>query len=533
MSQAARSRGEGAGTELLRLVGITKRFGDLVANERVGLTVSPGEVVAMLGENGAGKSTLMKIVYGLVRPDAGAIFVQGRRIEITSPRDAMAAGIGMVTQEFSLVETMTVRENIALSGIGLGRVDVAADRRRVRETMDRLGVSLDPEQRVSALSIGERQRVEIVKALYHQCSVLILDEPTAVLTPQDVEALFATVDRLRAAGLGVLFVSHKLREVARISDRVVVLRRGQMVAERPTAEATAEQLAGLMMGSITAQDAPGAFSAGTAPPPTEPPGSAPAPGPRTPEPGAAERVLEVEDVTVRRGGRPVLSEVRLAVGAGEILGVAGISGNGQTDLVGVLAGVSRPDAGRVLVDGVDVTRADVPTRLRAGLGRLTEDRRGSVVPQLTVEYNLVLEDLDRFTRRGVLDRAAMRTHAEELIDRFDIRARPTDPISTLSGGNMQKVLLARALARPVRVLVAAQPTRGLDLGSFGYVHRRLLDLREDGAGVLLISEDLDELRALCDRIAVLFRGEIVGEVTVAEATSERLGVMMTGGTAAA
>jgi simple sugar transport system ATP-binding protein len=440
----------------------------------------------------------------------------------------MAAGIGMVTQEFSLVETMTVRENVALSGIGLGRVDASGDRRRVEEAMARLGVSLDPEQLVSTLSIGERQRVEIVKALFHECRVLILDEPTAVLTPQDVDALFATVERLRAAGMGVLFVSHKLREVARISDRVVVLRRGRLVADRVTAEVGEQDLAALMMGGAAAVPAAGDPSL---------PDVAPVTPRRSGSVGSAgsvgPAVLEVRNLSVRRQGRPVLNEVSLTVGAGEILGLAGISGNGQTDLVGVLAGVVVPTTGTVTVDGTDVTWADVPTRLAAGLGRLTEDRRGSLVPQHSVEHNLVIEDLSRFTRRGLLDRAAVRAHAEELIERFDIRARPTDGVATLSGGNMQKVLLARALSRPVRVLVAAQPTRGLDLGSCGYVHRRLADLREEGSGVLLVSEDLDELRALCDRIAVLFRGEIVGEVRAEEATREGLGVLMTGGRVAA
>jgi ABC-type uncharacterized transport system ATPase subunit len=478
----------------------------------------------MLGENGAGKSTLMKIVYGLVRPDEGAIHVEGRRLDIGSPRDAMAVGIGMVTQEFSLVETMSVRENVALSAVGLGRVDAAGHRRRVQDAMDRLGVDLAPDRLVSTLSIGERQRVEIVKALFHDCRVLILDEPTAVLTPQDVAALFATVDRLREAGMGVLFVSHKLREVAQISDRVVVLRRGTLVADRATAEVGADELARLMMGGASPTATP--TEAAELP-------DVQAAIPRHAAHAAGAPVLAVRHLTARRRGHPVLTDVDLTVGAGEIVGVAGISGNGQTDLVDVLAGVLTPHQGAVVVDGADVTRADVPTRLAAGLGRLTEDRRGSVVPQLSVEENLILEDLARFTRRGIVDRSAVGAHAEELIARFEIRARPTDAIATLSGGNMQKVLLARALARSVRVLVAAQPTRGLDLGACAYVHRRLMELRDAGGGVLVVSEDLDELRALCDRIVVLFRGNVVGELSAEEATSERLGVLMTGGTVAA
>lgn len=512
---------------LLELDGVTKRFGDLVANDAISLTVAPGEVVAMLGENGAGKSTLMKTVYGLVRPDAGVVRVEGRALTLRSPRDAMAAGIGMVTQEFSLVETMTVRENVALSGVGLGRVDVRRHRARVEEAMERIGVHLEPERLVSTLSIGERQRVEIVKALFHDCKVLILDEPTAVLTPQDVRALFRTVERLKAAGLGVLFVSHKLREVAEISDRVVVLRRGTLVGERVTSEVSSRELAALMMGSTVpdaavAADSDLAAAVGLTP-------AAPAPEATTTSVEASSTpALRVDGVTYELRGYPVLDRVDLQVAPGEIVGVAGISGNGQTELTGVLAGTLAAGAGRVEVAGRDVTHRSVAERLAAGLGRLTEDRRGSVIPQLSVEQNLVLEDLPAFTRRGVLDNAAIRRHAEELIERFDIRARPSDAIATLSGGNMQKVLLARTLWREPRALVAAQPTRGLDVGAYRYVHDQLETLKARGGGVLVISEDLDELRTLCDRILVLFRGRILDEVAATEATDDRLGRMMAG-----
>ena len=513
---------------LLELSGITKRYGDLVANDDVSLTVAPGEVVAMLGENGAGKSTLMKIVYGLVRPDAGTVTMNGQRLEIGSPRDAMAAGIGMVTQEFSLVDTMTVTENVALSGLGLGRVDRAAVRRRVIEAMERIGVRLDPDQLVATLSIGERQRVEIVKALFHDCRVVILDEPTAVLTPQDVRALFETIRRLTNARLGVLLVSHKLREVAEISDRVVVLRRGRLVGTRVTGEVDDVELAALMMGSATvptAVDEPGTGAAlGLA--------VAPTPLHRRSVGADGEPALVLEGLGLARGDRELLRDLNIRVGAGEIVGVAGISGNGQTELVGVLSGIDAPTSGTIRVAGTDVTRTDVAGRLRAGLGRLTEDRKGSVVPQLSVEHNLVLEDLPAYTRRGLLDRSAVRRHAEAMIERFDIRARPTDPISTLSGGNMQKVLLARALHRGPGILVASQPTRGLDIGACRYVHEQLRDLRDCGAGVLLVSEDLDELRSLSDRIVVLFRGEVVGDVTAADVSAERLGVLMAGGVAA-
>lgn len=434
----------------------------------------------------------------------------------------MAAGIGMVTQEFSLVETMTVSENIALSSVGLGKVDVRDTRRRVMEAMDRVGVHLEPELPVSTLSIGERQRVEIVKALFHDCRVLILDEPTAVLPPRDIRALFGTIERLRETGLGVLFVSHKLREVVEVSDRVVVLRHGRVIGERRTAEVSSNELAGMMMGSAAAPDEDSAAAVGL--PVLQEPlvtGTSPNVADRPP-------VLAIRDVTLQGHGRPRLDRLTLEVHPGEIVGLAGISGNGQTELVDVLTGKTAPTSGRIEVDGADVTGFDVAARLRSGLGRLSEDRRGNVVPQLSVEQNLVIEDLPSFTRRGRLDRRAIRRHAEAMIERFDIRAAPTDAVATLSGGNVQKLLLARALARKPRALVVAQPTRGLDIGAYRYVHEQLVDLRDDGRGVLLISEDLDELRSLSDRISVIFRGALVGEVATADATVERLGAMMTG-----
>ncbi len=506
-----------AASVLLELDGITKRFGDLVANEDVGLTVGPGEVVAMLGENGAGKSTLMKVVYGLLRPDAGTVRMDGRTLELGSPRDAMRAGIGMVTQEFSLVDTMTVAENCALSSIGWGRVDRSELRTRLEAAMERIGVHLDPDRLAGSLSIGERQRVEIVKALVHDCRVLILDEPTAVLTPQDIRALFATIRRLQESGMGVLLVSHKLKEVAEISDRVVVLRRGRLVGERRTSDVTPTELANLMMGVAEVTDAEAAAAVGLGVTETAAGGAT-----------TGERVLGIRDLVVVRDGRRTLDGLTLDVAEGEIVGVAGISGNGQTELVDALCGRRPVTEGAIEVAGRDITALPVADRLAAGLGRLTEDRRGSVVAHLTVEQNLVLEDLGSFTRRGLLDRAAVRRHAEAMIDRFEIKATPTTPVGTLSGGNIQKVLLARTLHRAPRALVAAQPTRGLDVGAYRYVHQQLTELRAAGAGVLLISEDLDELRALSDRIVVLLGGRLVGEVSAADATNDRLGLLMTG-----
>jgi simple sugar transport system ATP-binding protein len=506
-------------TPLVEAVGITKRFGALVANDDINLAIHAGEVHALLGENGAGKTTLTRIVYGLSQPDSGELRVGGVAARITSPKEAMANGIGVVTQEFSLVGPMTVTENVMLASAGLGGVDRRAAREAVVATASRIGVHVDPDARVERLSVGQRQRVEILKALHHECRVLILDEPTAVLTPQDVEALFATIRRLRVEGMGVVFISHKLREVAAIADRVTVLRRGRVVATRPVSGLDTATMAALMVGDagvLREPDTSAAVGAQVVVDPSSPPAV------------AAAAVLEVRSLSVDVDGVRRLDDVSLRVAPGEIVGVAGVSGNGQTELVDVLCATVAPTSGTISVDGVDVTADDPVGRVRAGLGRITEDRRGSVIPRLSVEQNLVLEDLERFRRFGFTQRGRVRQHARRLIADFDIRAEPHDAVGALSGGNLQKVLLARALSRRPRALVAAQPTRGLDVGAYAYVHEQLRRLRDGGGGVLLISEDLDELLALADRLVVLYAGRVIGELPRREATVAELGLLMTG-----
>jgi ABC-type uncharacterized transport system ATPase subunit len=471
--------------------GIVKRFGDTVANDGVDFTLAPGTIHALLGENGAGKTTLMRVLYGLAAPDAGEIHVNGEPAEIRAPKDAIRHGIGMVTQHFSLVEPMTVAENVMLGHEGGFRLDYDNARRLVAEASERVGIDVHPQARVGALSVGERQRVEIVKALSRDARVLVLDEPTAVLVPQQVELLFEALRRLRGQGLAVVFISHKLREVMAISDVVTVLRRGQVAGTAAVGDVDERELARMMIGRLTSGVRRQAAS------------------------GGGEAVLAVEGLEAENErGLPAVKGVSFHVRAGEILGIAGVSGNGQTELAEVLSGLREPSAGTVTVEGEP--------------GRIPEDRRASVVGELSVAYNLVLEDLDSYRRGPMLDDRAIRRRADELIERFDIRARPNDMVQGLSGGNMQKVLLARVLAREPKALVVAQPTQGLDVGATEYVRSQLLAQRDAGAGILLISEDLAELLALSDRLAVMYEGELVGEFDAAAANVEHIGALMAG-----
>jgi simple sugar transport system ATP-binding protein len=495
----------------LELRGITKRFGPLVANDEISLSVAPGQVHALLGENGAGKSTLMNVLYGLMQPDAGEIVVNGRPATFHSPKDAIAAGIGMVHQHFMLVPVFTVAENVTL-GIEqagpAGLLDRRGTRREVAELSHQYGLDVDPDALVEDLPVGLQQRVEIVKALVRKANVLILDEPTAVLTPAETEELFRIVRQLRDGGTSVIFISHKLREVQAIADTITVLRRGAVVGHtEPTA--TTDELAALMVGrnvQLRVSKTPAS-------------------------PG--EPVLQVTDLTVRGDdGRAWVDGLSFDVRAGEILGIAGVQGNGQTELCEALLGLRPAASGSVALNGRDLTRADPRSRLRAGIAYVPEDRtEDGLVGSFSVSENLILDTYRRkpFASGIRLNLPEISKNAAERIEEFDVRTGSgATPAGTLSGGNQQKVILARELSRKHELLIASQPTRGLDVGSIEFVHRRIVEARDQGVAVLIVSSELDEIYALADRIAVMYEGKITGFRDPGVPATE-LGRLMAGG----
>lgn len=490
---------------ILEMKGINKRFGPVIANDQVDFSLRRGEIHALLGENGAGKTTLMRILYGLYKADDGEIYVDDKLIRIQSPKDAIDLGIGMVTQHFALVPPFSVAENVVMGFTDGIRLDMKSISDRVAQAAKKYSMDIVPDALVRHLSVGQKQRVEILKALFREARVLILDEPTAVLIPQEVDALFDILRKLKDDGISVIFISHKMNEVQAISDRVTILRDGRKIATENTAETSPRELARMMVGRETF----GVMREG--------------------EVSSHGAVLTLEDVCADddRGLR-VLKDVSFSLKKGEIFSIAGVSGNGQKELAEVLCGLRRLTHGRFLVKGEDVSRASASALNQMGIGRIPEDRYTSVVGELTVAENLVLEHLSEFTRNGVLDRKAMSRHAQLLIDQFEIKAQPKAHARTLSGGNLQKLLLARVLVNEPEILIAPQPTRGLDVGATEYVHNQLLQQRQRGAGVLLISEDLDEILALSDRIAVIYEGEIVGILPVQKADVELLGLMMSG-----
>ncbi len=497
---------------VLELRGITKTFPGVVANDGVDFDLRDGEVHALLGENGAGKSTLMNVLYGLYHPDEGEVIVDGQPARMSSPREAIDRGIGMVHQHFMLIPVMTVAENIVLAveptqaGILL---DTSEAERRVSEISERYGLAVDPRAKVQDITVGQQQRVEILKALYRGAEILVLDEPTAVLTPPEARELFEIIRSLTAQGKSIVFITHKLNEVLEIADRITVLRRGKVVETLPAAGATEGSLARLMVG----RDVLLRVEKSSA------------------QPG--EPLLQVEGLRVLDDrGLEKVRGISLEVASGEIVGIAGVDGNGQTELIDALTGLRRPLEGRVLVDGKDVTTASAHHHYDAGLGHIPEDRqRRGLVLDFTIAENIAIHDFRSApaSRFGWLFPRRLVQRAAQLIGEFDVRGGgPQTSASALSGGNQQKVILAREIGRDPRVLLAAQPTRGLDVGAIEFVHRRLIEERDEGRAVLLVSLELEEVISLADRILVVYEGEIVGEFppTVSE---EELGIAMTGG----
>jgi simple sugar transport system ATP-binding protein len=497
---------------LLELRGITKRFPGVLANDRVDFDLRQGEVHALLGENGAGKSTLMNILYGLYTPDEGQILLNGRPIELGSTKAAIEHGIGMVHQHFMLIPVMTVAENIVLAteprhmGVLL---DYDAARKRVRELSERYGLAVDPDARIDRITVGQQQRVEILKALYRGAEILILDEPTAVLAPQEAQELFEILRSLESQGKSIIFISHKLNEVLEVANRVTVLRRGVVVDTIPASGATEEGLARMMVGRDVLLRV------------DKKPAKPEAP------------LLQVETLTVFDDrGLEAVRGVTFEVRAGEIVGLAGVDANGQSELIDAIAGLRHVAGGRIVVDGKDVTTATPRQALEAGIGHIPEDRhrRGLVLP-FSLTENLALHGYryEPDSRGGLLNLRAMAERARRLLREFDVRGgSPATPAGALSGGNQQKVVLAREIDGDPKVLIAAQPTRGLDVGAIEFVHRRLVEQRDAGRAVFLVSLELEEILSLSDRILVIYEGRIVGEFPPT-ATEEELGFAMTGG----
>ena len=497
----------------LELKDITKRFPGVLANDRVSISVDRGEVLGLLGENGAGKSTLMNILSGLYKPDSGEILIDGARHTFTDPRRAIEAGIGMVHQHFQLVPVFDVVEAVALGAETvtdwLGTFDRAAARRRIVELSEQYSLNVNPDARIQDLPVGVRQRVEILKALYRKSDILVLDEPSAVLTPFETEELFGIIRGLAAAGTTVIFITHKLNEVLEVADRITVLRRGRVAGTVDPKDATRETLANLMVGrdvELTVVKNPAS-------------------------PG--EVVLSIENLHVRDDRQHMaVKGVSLEVRAGEIVALAGVQGNGQTELVEAIMGLRTADSGTIVVGVQDVTAASPRQVSDLGVAHVPEDRmRDGLIADMTVAENFILDTYHRepYSRRGSLQATAIKEGAERAVAAYDVRTPSIDThAGSLSGGNQQKVIVAREFSRPVKLVIAAQPTRGLDVGSIEYIHRRMVEQRDQGAAVLIVSTELDEVLAVGDRIAIMLGGRIVGVLEAAEATYERVGMLMGG-----
>jgi ABC-type uncharacterized transport system ATPase subunit len=499
-------------TPVLELRKITKRFPGVLANDHIDLTLEKGEIHALLGENGAGKTTLMNILYGLYQPDEGEVLVNGKKLEVHSPTDAIKAGIGMVHQHFMLIPVFTVTENVMLgdepvkAGFVLDRAETA---RRIREISDKYQLAVEPDALVSSLPVGVQQRVEIIKLLYRNADILILDEPTAVLTPQEADELFKILHSLTEQGKSIIFISHKLREVLAIANRITVIRLGKVVGSTTPKQADERKLATMMVGREVLLRVKKKVA----------------------KPGKA--VLKVTDLKVADNRHHItVNGVSFEVHAGEILGIAGVQGNGQTELVEALTGLRRSVSGAIELSGTDVTLAGPRQITELDSAHIPEDRqRDGLVLSFPVADNLVLNTYYRkpYAKGVVLQQKVILDEARKRIQEFDVRTPSAlTKVGSLSGGNQQKVIVARELSRPVKMVVASQPTRGLDVGSIEYIHKQLIDRRDQGAAVLLVSSELDEVMQLADRIAVIFRGQIVDILDASEADKQQVGLLMAG-----
>ena len=497
---------------IIAMKGIRKEFPGIVANDNVSITLNKGEVLALLGENGAGKSTLMSILFGLYHPDRGSIDVKGKQVFINNPTQAISMGIGMVHQHFKLVHNFTITENIVLGleprkALGM---DLASASKRIKELSEHYGLNVDPDVKIEDVSVGMQQRVEILKMLYRDAEVLIFDEPTAVLTPQEIQDLMQIMRNLIGEGKSIILITHKLKEIKAIADRCTVIRRGKVIGTVKVSETSTEEMAEMMVGRFVS------FTVDK----------------EDKEPGA--KVLEIHALNImNRRGVMGVKNFSLNVHGGEIVGLAGVDGNGQTELVEALTGLTRVESGTILVDGMDVTQKSIRERIKNGMAHIPEDRqKRGLVLDYSVEYNFILENYGerRFNRFGFLNREAIRQNSEAIIKDFDVRAgKGSETLArSLSGGNQQKAIVGREICINPDLLIAVQPTRGLDVGSIEYIHKRLVEQRDSGKAVLLVSLELDEIMDLSDRIAVISHGELVGLVRADAINENEVGLMMAG-----
>jgi len=488
----------------LEMRNITKKFPGIVANKKVNIKVFKGEIHGLLGENGAGKTTLMNILFGIYKQDDGEIIYKGEKVEFRSPKDAIKAGIGMVHQHFNLVETLTVWQNVVL---GRGEFILKDEKKKLLDVINKYGIKINLDARISTLSVGEKQRVEILKALYRDVELLILDEPTAILTPQETRTLFESLRKMVKSGLTVIFITHKLKEALDVTDRITILRNGEVVRVVETAKTNEVELAKMMVGKEVVLK------------------------PIKRQKKKGKKVLKIENVTALNDeGVEALKSINLVVNSGEILGLAGVSGNGQKELEEVIVGVRRIEKGKIYLDDIDISRMSIKDRIKSGLSCIPEDRLGSgVASKLSVVENLMLRDFENYGKFN-LDFEKMRKKAKELVEEFDVKTPSLDiPVSMLSGGNLQRLILARELSRNPKALIASQPTRGLDIAGIEYVRKKIVDTANSGTAVILISEDLDEIFHMADRIAVIYEGQIKGVFDKDVVTKENVGILMAGG----